>query len=449
MNEAVNANTRVLIVTGDVIGTKMAGPAIRSFEMAKVLSKTCDVHLVSTKKTSLSSTNFQILGLNENELREQVDWCEVLIFQGNLLSTHPWIRSKKRILVADIYDPMHLEFLEQGKNLSPKAHKKQETFIHEVLNIQLELADFFLCSSEKQRDFWLGQLAGVGRINTSTYNHDASLRSLIDVVPFGVAQEPPSQTRHAIKGAIDGIGEDDKVIIWGGGIYNWFDPLTAIRAVEILRESHPNLRLFFLGAKHPNPDVPEMKVAHQAMKLADELELTNKHVFFNTDWVDYDDRVNFLLDSDIGISTHFEHVETSFSFRTRILDYLWAGLPIVATEGDVFAEIIQAHSLGRVVPYEDAQALAAAINDLLSDPHISETHSRVSGFGQNMVWANALQPLVNFCNHPQQAADAKERRDLPAKTHFQRSISLLRHTTFWRHTENMRAFLLRMKRSKL
>src|SRR5664280_3299763 len=45
----------------------------------------------------------------------------------------------------------------------------------------------------------------------------------------------------------------------------------------------------------------------------------------------YTERSDHLLDADVGVSTHFDHVETEFSFRTRILDYLWTGLPIVAT----------------------------------------------------------------------------------------------------------------------
>ena len=38
----------------------------------------------------------------------------------------------------------------------------------------------------------------------------------------------------------------------------------------------------------------------------------------------YDERADYLLDADVGVSTHFPHIETEFSFRTRILDYLWA-----------------------------------------------------------------------------------------------------------------------------
>ena len=42
--------------------------------------------------------------------------------------------------------------------------------------------------------------------------------------------------------------------------------------------------------------------------------------------------IPYLTEADAGVSTHHEHIETTYSFRTRILDYLWASLPIVATD---------------------------------------------------------------------------------------------------------------------
>ena len=56
-----------------------------------------------------------------------------------------------------------------------------------------------------------------------------------------------------------------------------------------------------------------------------------------------------------------DHLETRFSFRTRMLDYLWATLPIVCTRGDHFAELVEREGLGLTVPYGDPEALAAAI----------------------------------------------------------------------------------------
>ena len=156
-----------------------------------------------------------------------------------------------------------------------------------------------------------------------------------------MTDEPPRRTRPVLRGVVPGIGADDKVVLWGGGIYNWFDPLTLIRAVDKLRRRLPEVRLFFLGMKHPNPEVREMRMADDAVALAEELGLAGTHVFFNEDWVAYDDRQNYLLEADIGVSTHLDHVETEFSFRTRILDYLWAALPIVATSGDSLAALIE------------------------------------------------------------------------------------------------------------
>lgn len=432
--------TRVLVITGDVLGAKMAGPAIRAWEMAKALHGVCEVRLVSTQASTLEHDAFPVRYADEAELKRQVDWCEVLVFQGYTLSTFPWIRRTGKIIVADIYDPMHLEYLEQGKDDSDRKRVKMTEYISEVLNVQLELADYLLCASEKQRDFWLGQLSAVSRINPFNYDADPSLRSLIDVAPFGISNEPAVQTRHAIKGEVPGIGLDDQVIIWGGGVYNWFDPLTLIRAVASLVPRHPRLRLYFLGVKHPNPDVPAMRMAAETMRLSDELGLTGTHVFFNTEWVDYEDRVNYLLDADLGVSTHFEHVETAFSFRTRILDYLWAGLPIVSTEGDTFAGLIREHELGAVVPPEDAAALAEAIERVLYSPDRAATSERVRVFGETMRWERTLASLLAFCAAPRRAAD-RARRSSPVGKESKRTVGRLRHTTFWRRSEGFRLFV--------
>lgn len=140
------------------------------------------------------------------------------------------------------------------------------------------------------------------------------------------------------------------MLLWGAGIYNWFDPLTLLRAVDRLRHRRPDVRLFFMGLKHPNPDIAEIRMAVAARELSDRLGLTGTDGFFNEGWVDYDDCQNYLLDADIGVSTHLDHIETAMSFRTRVLDYLWCSLPTVATRGDSLAEVIEAQDLGLTVP---------------------------------------------------------------------------------------------------
>ena len=134
-------------------------------------------------------------------------------------------------------------------------------------------------------------------------------------------------------------------------------------------------------------------------------------MFFNEDWVDYDDRHNYLLESDIGVSTHLDHVETAFSFRTRILDYLWASLPVVATAGDSFAELIEHHGLGIIVPPDDVEALEEALYALLSDGARSDAcRAAAEQCVEEFRWSNVLAPLLTFCRAPRRAPDLVDPR---------------------------------------
>jgi hypothetical protein len=98
----------------------------------------------------------------------------------------PWLRlSEHRTIQAgplqrshDDQQLLHLEGLEQRKEEAPHERFATARSDTTVLNDQLKRGDFFVCASEKQRDFWLGQMTAIGRINPATYDQDASLRRL-------------------------------------------------------------------------------------------------------------------------------------------------------------------------------------------------------------------------------------------------------------------------------
>jgi glycosyltransferase involved in cell wall biosynthesis len=225
-------------------------------------------------------------------------------------------------------------------------------------------------------------------------------------VPFGISDVPPVHTGDALKGVIPGIGKDDRVILWGGGVYNWFDPLTLLRAVDRLRSRVPGVRLFFMGLRHPHPEIEDMQMAVATRELSAELGLTGTHVFFNEGWVQYDERQNYLLEADIGVSTHLDHLETALSYRTRILDYLWASLPVVATRGDSLAQLIEAKGLGITVPPGDVGALEEALFRMLDDEGFRKTcRDNVAAAVPELRWSEAVQPLLEFCRAPRRAPD--------------------------------------------
>ena len=398
---------RVVVATADTLAPTMAGPGIRAWRIAGALADEHDVTLVTTGRCDLSDPRFTVEGVDDDRFRAVLADADVLVFQGWIMTGRPWIADSDLVIVADVYDPMHLEQLEQGREAPPDGGRWDAVDgATQTLNQQLRRGDYFLCASAKQRDLWLGQLAGLGRVNHVLYDEDNSLTDRLRIVPFGVEDEPPVARRRAVRDTHEVIDDDDPVILWGGGIYNWFDPLTLIRAIDEVRRSHPGVRLYFLGTAHPNPEIPEMRMAVAARRLASDLGLDGTHVLFNDGWVPFEERADYLLDADIAVSIHQAHIETEFSFRTRVLDYLWSGLPIVATTGDSFEPIIEEHRLGATVAPDDVDALAAAICRLLDDP---DERAAISARARTLAdahrWDAVLEPVREICRAPRRAPD--------------------------------------------
>lgn len=400
---------RVTVITGDPLGDRMAGPAIRAWNISEALAQVAEVTLVTLSGGGRATTDFAVLHVQPGRpgpMAGLVANSDVIVFQGHALDLFPEIEKSQAIVVADVYDPMHFEQLEQARSSDHAEWNAAVVAATHSLNRQLARADFVICASERQRYLYLGQLAAIGRVNASTYASDRTLRRLIDVVPFGIPADEPVKSRPVLKGVIPGIPVDEPLVIWSGGIYEWFDPITLVEAIGILAKRGRRVHLFFQGTKHPHPGVPEMAIVQNTRDAAAKLGLLDDLVHFNDSWVPYDERAEYLLEAQAGVSTHFEHAETAFSFRTRILDYLWAGLPIVCTRGDHFAGLVESEGLGITVPESDPHALADALETVLHDDArrraMIESVVRVR---ERYRWSSALSPLVRFVASASPAAD--------------------------------------------
>jgi hypothetical protein len=78
----------------------------------------------------------------------------------------------------------------------------------------------------------------------------------------------------------------------------------------------------------------------------------------------------------------------------------------VTTEGDWFAELVESEGLGLTVPPEDPDALADALDRLLSDPAMMKAcRERAAAVRPSLRWSVVLEPLAAFCRQPQRAPD--------------------------------------------
>lgn len=423
-------NRKVLLICNEIIGRRLAGTAIRSVEMARALSAAFDVTVAAPTIGAGLEVPFRLLDPGKDQLQAIASVSDLIIIQGDALIRYPFLKKVKGVLVADMYCPIPLEYHQMTDDVQQDLRLAMGARIAHTMAEQVAYADYFLCASEKQRDFWLGPLAVAGRINALRWPRalHASIDELISVVPFGLPDGEPVKACRALRLRF-GIPEDAFVAIWGGGVYQWFDPLTIILAIGQLAEQGIPVHLVFMGIKHPNPTIVQHDRCAQAIALADRLGLTGSLVHFNYDWIEYGERQDYFLDADVGVSAHFDNLETRFAFRTRMLDYLWCGLPIISTRGDVFADEIQSENLGVVIDYEDVNGWIEALGRMKRDKDfLMECRGRVRAFANRYRWSVVVRPLIELVYSAVPAKDRGYARKLFRKQrNFTSPIQRIRH----------------------
>ena len=387
----------------------MSGPGIRAWELSRQLARENEVRLAVPSSTPSVTTEELTLVRYDADgvaLKEQVLWSDVIVVQSWSTLAFPFLVDSSRVLVFDLYNPSFFENLVAYAYDTGGDKEYHLQFGMDLVRYLLSVGDFFICANERQRDFWLGWLAALGRINHLGYQSDPSFRTLIDVVPFGVPDTPPRHAERVLKGIYPGINQDDCVVLWNGGMWQWLDPVVCVEAVQRLASSRPDIKLFFLSTSEISVLPTQMTIARRTRELSDKYGLTGKQVFFNETWISYNQRQNYLLEADLGLLAHSPHIETHFSNRTRLLDCVWAGLPIVTTYGDILSDWVGRYNLGRCVQH-NAEQIAQAVLEVLAVPR--ETYRpRFERLSNQLAWSRVVEPLTRFCAQPSKAPDHRE-----------------------------------------
>jgi len=379
----------------------MAGIGIRYLELARRLPRLgVEVVLVSPaapEETAALGLDVPIRRFDRGRLREILGDCRAAVAQGQL-ANDLILEMPELPLAIDLYDPWLIENLTYAGSLGFGPYRND----HATWVLQMTRGDYFLCSSEEQRTFYLGFLTALGRVNPERLAGDPDLSTLIAPVPFGVPDNLPEH-RPVLPAR-----EPGEVRLLFGGLYDWYDPWTLLDALASAEDSdrRAGWRLFFI--RNPNPESTPQRLLGEVEARCRRLGWWGDRVRV-LDWVPADRRYDLLRDVDALVAPHRPSLETRLSLRTRFLDAMAAGCPVVTSDGGAMSRMLREHGAGWVVPPGDAAALAAALVEVVEDAAARDR--RQAGALELLAdfrWDSALAPLVRFCREPRVDA-AKER----------------------------------------
>jgi glycosyltransferase involved in cell wall biosynthesis len=379
------------LISSEPLRPVMAGIGIRYLEMARRLGRdggrVALVHPGVPDQTPDAGPSVEARAFARGGLRALLADCDAVVAQGQLANDAALELPADLPLVVDLYDPWLLENLHYTDTLGLDPFRND----HRSWVLQLSRGDFFLCASEEQRDFYLGFLTALGRVNPDRLRLDPDLRGLIDVVPFGVPDALPPHRPWLERSA------DEVPRLLFGGLYEWYDPWTLLEALDSLLD----VRWRLLFARNPNAGSTPQSLLARVERWAAERGSAWSGRIELFDWAPFERRFDLLRDVSLLVSTHADGIETRLSLRTRFLDAMAAGCPVVTSDGGTVARIVRESGAGWVVPRGDASALARTLREILASPPQARARAEVGrATARSFAWSRVLEPLERFCRAP-------------------------------------------------
>lgn len=390
---------RLALLASEPIRPRMAGIGIRYLELARRLPAAgIQVVLITAgdpAEVPELPAGAEVRAFVRGDLAARLGDVDAVLTQGQL-ANDVLVEVPALPAAIDLYDPWLVENLHYAAELGLEPYRND----HASWVLQLTRGDFFLCSCDEQRLYYLGLLTALGRVHPLAIDHDPDLAGLVAVVPFGVAEALPAH-RPVLGPRTAG----ERRILFGG-LYDWYDPWPVLEAVAA--RDRDDWTVFFV--RNPNPDsTPQARFAEvEAWCQRRGLWGTRVRAL---DWLPAARRYDLLRDVDVLAATHQPSLETRLSLRTRFLDAMAAGCPVLTADGGAMSRLIREHQAGWVVPPGDATAVAAALAEVFGGvSHAAGARRLLARF----QWPKVLAPLIAFAESP--------RRD-PHKERFARIVS--------------------------
>lgn len=302
-------------------------------------------------------------------------------------------------LILDCYVPIYVEVSARESQDIEGEYRAFEMDVEKWRNV-LKRGDIFLCANNAQKSFYQGVLAAVGRINPVTYSED-----MIMVVPYGVYRDEPVAVDRPITKLLPSNQKGVLKILWFGGIYPWFDVRNLADAVKEVNKTQP-AKLIVVGAKNPFNKHPDFIARYEEFIEYVSTKEMKQYVIVQ-DWIDFNDRANWYLDADAVVVFNKEGEENKLAWRTRLVDFMWADLPVLTNGGDPLGEIMLERQAAVKMNSLEAKDIASSIISFLGSDKskISQLSKNMHSLKADFYWDTVTKKLSDSIGNYVRAKD--------------------------------------------
>jgi glycosyltransferase involved in cell wall biosynthesis len=265
----------------------------------------------------------------------------------------------------------------------------------------------------------IGELAMAGRLNRRTFGYEFT-RAILPGSPPKVGgsandaagTDPETNTGfdHRSPGdrgarpllAQHGIVDSDFVVLWCGGYNTWTDVETLFRGLESAMRCNPHLHYVSVGANtYSAPDnVYDRFVAMAAAS-------PRRDCYHMLGWRPWSEMATFYRESDVGINIDALHYETIFGTRTRLVEMIASGLPVVTSLGAELSYLLRDAGIALTFDVGDWKKLGQNLERMAADADLTREMALAAyRFAQeDLSFATTTAPLRTWVQNPSVAPD--------------------------------------------
>lgn len=191
------------------------------------------------------------------------------------------------------------------------------------------------------------------------------------------------------------------VFLFGGGMWPWFDLRSLVEAFALADSRGSKAALFFLSGKDLTGIEANRRLVETIRELADGLGASERSVFFNERDARPSDLAAYVGFCRAGAMANAGGLESTLAWRTRYLDLMAAGRPLVLAGDDPLGSMMARADAALVTPSGNPQALADSICRLAQDDALAARMGEASReLGASLTWERTLEPFRNILASP-------------------------------------------------